>query len=248
MDELEKEELLNYKIWLYMLCYVYTDEIKETLRLMKNYSSEECVLYNKTFLEYFKNFIYDNKKYEYLNSTAKDNIFEIINYLKENDKELDDDKNEEYNELIRNVNLVRNDEGYYDFAKEEIRSRVFNKKRFDKFAYEIDLNVFKCMYGYDIITIESLMSDDDTFNNTMLNTFVFDEKYFLTIEKLCNEASYIFKDDDIFVHAYTVFLKNRRTILQNPITLIENPYFVVNNEIMRHKVKKLKKELEYNRN
>lgn len=212
LSEKELNEIENYRIFSYVNYYVYNYDIKEILNLCDAYPYNKCILFNDRFLSILDSFIVANKELEIIDEDSRNNVFEIVNYIRQNKRYENKEEKEiyinKYNNIIRNLNSTISGCNYEMYVHSELCSREYSGGKLIRNDILFDEDIFRESLAYDINIIEALLKPDEEFNE-FTQSMIADEYYFSSIIKFSRDIPEIFKDDDMCSRIESIFKLNK---------------------------------------
>lgn len=164
---------------------------------------DENVL-KSSFLEMVNHFLSDCNMGGIANERMRENLIELTDYLRYNGK-LD-----LANDFIRLINRADiNIFSWANFITEEVDKRINHQKiKFnifdDKFIEELSYSL-----ALDYLVLQSLLCDDETFQNEFVSRLMLDEFYFVSYKRISEEFPKLFEDKKTCERMVTIHLCNK---------------------------------------
>mgnify|MGYP004492807953 CR=1 FL=1 len=186
------EKYYNKKL-LQAICFA--DDVKIYL--------DENVL-TPAFLEMAKHFLEDCNLGGFVSETMRNNLIELADYLRYHGQP------DLANDFIRLTNVA---EVSY-FCWHEFLYKEFEKRRTSpREKYDIfDAGSMKVLFTsleMDYLVLQSLLCDDETFQNDFVPGLILDEFYFISCKRIGEEVPQLFEDEKTRERIITIHLCNK---------------------------------------
>ncbi len=160
---------------------------------------------NPTFFKKVRNLLVECNQCAMIDEGMKENLLDLTDYLRYNGYP------ELANEFIILIN--KSDVNYFcweEFLNNEFeKSKILERKKFDVFDMNDIENLFNSL-EMDYFVLESLLCDDETFENDFVSSLMLDEFYFISCKRLFEEMPQLFENKKICERISVIHLCNEK--------------------------------------
>ena len=195
--------------------YVFSNNIDETIKQLANSS----VVFNEdSLINYLEELVDDNYDFNYLDKYVKNNIFSLIQFLRNSEEYCSRDN---YNEIVNRLNNMinklnkSNEENVNEFYGIEITERInFTNneiRRIKTGRLELVPEEIRRMMCLDIIVLLNLNADDENYKN-VFEDLVYNDLIICSIRKMLSENPKMFRDERIYKRTKDILMANCKLI------------------------------------
>lgn len=221
--------------------YVFSDEIDNILNKI---DPSSVIFYNDSLLNYLEELVEHNYNFHYLDEYVKNNIIEMLTFLRNCNYYVNSKNYEEVidkiNNMIRKINVSK-EENVYDFYFSEVIQRLDLSKRairnIKSGKLQIVFEDVRMMICSDIILLLNLNASEKDYD-VVFNELIYNEMVLYSLRKMICENPIIFKDDRTLDRAKEILLANYVIFFRDNGSF----NFIKENTRVYKKLEKLKKD------
>lgn len=195
--------------------YVFSNNIDETIKQLANSS----VVFNEdSLINYLEELVDENCDFNYLDKHVKNNIFSLIQFLRNSEEYRSRDNYNEIVDILNNmINKLNrsNEENVAEFYGIEITERInFTNneiRRIKTGRLELIPEEIRQMMCLDIIVLLNLNADDESYKG-VFEDLVYNDLIICSIRKMLSENPKMFRDERIYKRTKDILMANCKLI------------------------------------